>query len=225
MDSHDRHVTRSITVEAHSEVCVTPDSVQVTLTVIAIDRQLIKAKALNDDRMQRLIAALVGIVDGKHIQTDNIAINQHRDNGNYLKDAPDAYEVRRSTVVTLRAVKRFEELLTVALQAGANEVNGIDFQTTELRKHRDTARAMAMKAAKEKAIALAGEAGMSVGKPQTIVEGAGSSGYWSPFSSRGGYTQNSMQNASSEASEPSENGLAPGMISVKASVTVSYDLL
>jgi uncharacterized protein len=215
-------IDRSINVTAESEVCVAPNSVQVTLTVVSIDKALSKAKSLNDERLKRVIAALTKIVESKNIQSDNISISQRRDNDSSHKDAPDAYEVRRSTVVTLKDVKRFEELLTAVLEAGANEVSGIDFQTTELRKHRDTARAMAMKAAKEKATALAAEAGLKVGKPRSIVEGASGGGYWSPFSGRGGYMQNSMQNV--RPSEPSDNALAPGMISVKASVTVTYDL-
>ncbi len=33
---------------------------------------------------------------------------------------PDGYQVRRSIVVTLRDVKRFEELLSSVLESGAN---------------------------------------------------------------------------------------------------------
>ena len=48
-------------------------------------------------------------------------------------------------------VDQFEELLSRVLLAGANHIYDIDFSTSELRKHRDAARALAMKAAQEKA--------------------------------------------------------------------------
>ena len=41
--------------------------------------------------------------------------------------------------------------LAAALKAGVNQVNNVEFYTSELRKYRDQARELAMKAAKEKA--------------------------------------------------------------------------
>ena len=41
-----------------------------------------------------------------------------------------------------------------AIEAGANKVQGLEFLTTELRKYRDQARSMAIKAAQEKAAAF-----------------------------------------------------------------------
>jgi uncharacterized protein len=216
-------VERSITVSGDSEVCVAPNTVRLTVTVISIDKNLSKAKALNDERLKRVIAALTKIVESKNIQSDNVSISQRRNSESYNKDVPDAYEVSRSTVVTLKDVKRFEELLTSSLEAGASEVGGIDFRTTDLRKHRDTARSMAMKAAHEKAVALATEAGMKVGKPRNISEQFTGGGYWSAGSRGGGYLQNSSQNVGISG-ESAESGLAPGMIAVTASVSVTYDL-
>ena len=45
--------------------------------------------------------------------------------------------------ITLKDTSKFEDVLTESLQEGANYVHGIEFRTTELRKHRDAVRALA----------------------------------------------------------------------------------
>ena len=79
---------------------------------------------------------------------------------------------------------------------------------------------MATKAAREKAVAIAGELGSKVGKPFTIHES--SSNY---SSSRTGYnmSQNVMGDGGGEP-DTSSSGFAPGQISIRASVTVDFDL-
>ena len=132
--------------------------------------------------------------------------------------------MQKTLVVTLRDAKIFEPLLTALLQAGATHVHDVQFQTTELRRHRDEARAMAVRAAREKAAALARELGQQVGDPQNINE---SGWYWfSPRSSwgarwQGAGAQNAMQSA---AGANVESALAPGLISVSAQVSVTFSL-
>jgi hypothetical protein len=90
--------------------------------------------------------------------------------------------VRKTLIITLNDITKFDDVLSGALLAGANYVHGIEFRTTELRKYRDQARAMAIKAAREKADALAAELGLEVTKALSISEsGVG----W--FSSYGSY--------------------------------------
>ena len=106
--------------------------------------------------------------------------------------------MRKSIVLTLRDISKFESILSNVLKAGANYVHGVQFRTTELRKHRDEARSLAIKAAQKKANDLAKELGQIVGKPYKIQENP--SGWWSWYNSRwgarwsGGMTQNVIQN-------------------------------
>jgi uncharacterized protein YggE len=94
-----------------------------------------------------------------------------------------------------------------------------------MRKHRDTARAMAIRAAREKADAMAAELGVKRGKVYniTVNDWGGwsgwSGGYWG---GRGGAMfQNSVQSVGG-APEPTDNTLSIGQISVSASVNVSF---
>ena len=99
------------------------------------------------------------------------------------------------------------------------------FHTTELREHKDQARALAIRAAQEKADALAGEVGQRVQDPLTIYEDQ--SGWWygsgAWWGSRWG--EGMMQNVVQEVNGytlTADSSIAPGQITVNARVTVSF---
>jgi hypothetical protein len=109
---------------------------------------------------------------------------------------------------------------------GANYLHGVDFRTTELRKHRDKARSLAIKAALEKATDLASDLGRKVGKAHAINEspawwGSSYGRYWGQR--HGQMSQNVMQQQRGEGPETQET-LALGQISVKAQVSVIFEL-
>ena len=58
--------------------------------------------------------------------------------------------------------------MDAVMSAGANRIDGIEYQSSELRKYKDQARDEATKAAKEKAVALAQALGNQVGKTYSI---------------------------------------------------------
>jgi hypothetical protein len=214
---------RKITVNGEAEVQVVPDMVVLTLGIETSNTDLLVARAENDRRVTAVIqaGARAGIA-AKDMQTDYLNIEPRYDGRTFL-----GFYVDKSVVVTLRNVAKFESLLTEQLKGGANYVLGIEFRTTELRKHRDAARAQAMAAAQQKAVALASSLAQKVGRPLTIQEGY--SGWWSSY--RGwwgrGYSQGMSQNvmqAPREGGGVSDSPLAPGIIRVNASVTVTFEL-
>ena len=223
----DRVEPRLVTVTGEAVVEVVPDEVVLTLGVESADKQLRLARSLNDARVEQVIAAAQKLgIAAKDIQTDHISIEpRYRDN--YEQRDFVGYFVRQTIVITLKDITQFEDLLSDVLDAGANYVHGIQFRTTELRKHKDEARTLAIKAAREKAVALARDLDQHVGKPFAIREDQ--EGWWSGYNagwgSTGGLgmTQNVVQNAGNVGVEM-EGALAPGQISVTARVTVSFEL-
>ncbi len=217
---------RSITVNGEATVLVAPDQVVVNVGVMSLDPTLANAKRANDQAVTKAlqIARRHGIPVEK-IQTDYVNIQPVYDNA-YSNPKLTHYQVRKSISLTLTDLNQFEPLLTELLEAGVNNVNSIQFQTTELRKHRDKARALALQAAQEKADAMAGELGQSAGQPLTITEQyAGSYSYYSWWG--GGYnamTQNVIQNSGPGQSFEGEGTIAPGQIEVTARVTVQFGL-
>jgi uncharacterized protein len=220
-------VTRQIQVTGDAEVRVAPDEVLLTLGVETSDRDLGTAKQQNDERVKKVLALTAEHgIDPKDVQTEYINIEPR-----YRYDENQSvfigYFVRKTILITLKDISRFEDLLSAALESGVNYVHGIEFRTTELRKYRDQARALAIQAAKEKATALAEGLGQKVGVPQNIREDRAGwySSYGSGWGDRwgSGPAQNVVQNAG-PASSGLEGSIAPGQISVQASVTVVFDL-
>jgi uncharacterized protein YggE len=219
-----------LTVTGDAEIKVAPDRVVISVGVESRSPQLATAKTRNDTAIAAILAAAkneqVAVAD---VQTDFIEISpvyQSRDTNesreNYLIDY---YRVNKTVAITLRDVTRFERLLTAILGAGANRVYGVEFQTSELRKYRDQARDLAVKAAVEKAQAMAGAAGLKVGKPESIS--AYNQGGGAAYGRMRGPTSNMSQNVMSTAGGDGETSgtFAPGRISVNASVTLTFRLL
>jgi hypothetical protein len=218
---------RRITVAGEADVRVVPDEVVLNLGVETDDLDLVVAKAQNDERMSRVIDAArdAGLPDNL-IRTDYLGIEPR-----YDYDGREriflGYWVRKSVSLTLRDIDAFEDLLSAVLEAGANYVHGIQFRTTELRSHRDRARALALEAARDKAEMMAGELGHTVAGTVLIREDR--SGWWSSYGGwwgggRGGYmSQNVVQNAPGGGAS-ADGVTVPGQISVTAHVTVTFEL-
>lgn len=217
---------RTVQVTGEAEVKVVPDEVVISLGVETFDKDLLTAQLKNAEDVQTVLAMGRGLgIEEKHLQTDQVSIRPVYPSGGYPKRV-DGYVVRKAVIITLRNVEKFETLLVKSLQAGVNYVHGIDFRTMELRKYRDQARALAIKAAREKAEDLAAELGMKIGKPVTISEGYTRwwSGYNTWWGGTGGrmMTQNVVQSAGGGGGQA--QGIAPGQISVNASVNVQFEM-
>lgn len=217
---------RLVTVNGHAEIRVVPDEVILALGVETYDVELATAKSQNDARMSAVIEVAEALgIPREHIATEHVGIEPIYRYESSRREFLH-YQVRKTVVITLRDLDRFEALLSAVLEAKANHVHGVEFRTTELRKHRDRARALAMVAAKEKAEDLAKELGETVGRVRSIQEGY--TPWWSSYGSwwgrrGGGMTQNVIQTAG-----PSGGGAAgpttPGQIAIDARVTVAFEL-
>jgi uncharacterized protein YggE len=216
-----------VSLSGSAEVKVAPDEIMLNVAVETRDEALEPARLEND---QKIAAALLFLkqsgITNKDIKTDFINIRPDYDyNGSHVK--PVAYIVRKNIEIRLTDIASFQKILTGLLTNGVNYVNGIDFRTTQLRKYRDQARAMAVRAAKEKAEALTSELGVKMGKVISISAydsgGSTSSNYWGMnrgFSGGGNAVQNiSVVNG---ASDVAEDTFAVGQISVSATVNVSF---
>lgn len=222
----DAAAPRLITTTGEAEVLVIPDEVVLTLGVETSNKQLSLAKQDNDAIVAKVLAAAQARgVATKYLQTDHISIEpRYRDS--YEQRDFIGYFVRKTIVVTLKDITTFDAVLTDVLEAGAVYVHGIQFRTTELRKHRDEARVLAIRAAREKAAALAHELGQEIDQPHDIREDQ--SQWWSWYNTWWGGRANTLsQNVIQETggtSAGTEGTLAPGQISVTARVTVSFEM-
>jgi len=173
----------------------------------------------NDNAVRSVLDAIGRFqIDATDVQTDFIQVNIRYQSS--AETVVDHYVVEKSIVVTLKDVSKFEPLLTAVLEAGANHIYNVEFMTTELRKYRDQARALAAKAAIEKASDLAAAAGLKVvGKPMNVSSYSYGGGSWY------GRLHNMGANVSQNVYQAGERGSAEGTIALgKISVTASVSM-
>lgn len=214
-----------ITVSGEAVVYVQPDKILVTLGIETWNKEVQLAKQENNEIQKRAMAAIKECgVATKDIQTDRLSIEPRYRGNNYTKDDFVGYFVRNSLVVTLKNSERLEDLITKVLDAGVTHIHGIDFQTTEFKKHRERARELALLAAKEKAQKMAAVLGQKIGAPLQITESGSPSWYYSGWGGRqGGMSQNAVQNVAGDGAAPTET-IALGKIGIRTNVQVVFAL-
>ena len=211
----------SVSLSGDAEIKVVPNQVILSLGVETRDKNLAMAKTQNDAAVRSVLAAIASFqIDPTDVQTDFIQVDIRYSGG--VGTVVDHYVVQKSIAVTLKDVSKFEALLSAVLQAGANHVHHVDFVTTELRKYRDQARALAAKAAIEKANDLAAAAGLKVvGKPMSVSTYSYGGGSW--YGRLGSMGANVAQNVYQNGEAGSTEGtIALGKISVTASVSMNF---
>lgn len=215
-----------ITVTGQAEVNVAPDEVIFTLVVAKTDKDLQTAKRLNDESVRQILALARRFnVAPQDVKTDYISVDMQY-NTDLIEDDSDArarkvkrefvgYQVSKTVIVRFTDLPRFEDLFSETLKAGVSSIREVDFRNSQVRKHKDEARALAIRAAKEKAEALTKEIGQSIGRAYSIQEGA-----FRDNTSPNNFTTRISGNFSADENST----IAPGLISVTAQVTVSFIL-
>lgn len=227
--AEDQSPKPSVSTTGEATVYVKPDEVVLSFGVETFDPSLDKAKQQNDVAAARLVKAVREVgVEERHLQVEALQVTLYYQDGSHPVRGIQGYAARRSYAATLKDVKLLDKLVDAVLKNGANQLAGIEFRSSELRKHRDQARRLAAKAAREKAELLAGELGAQVGLPRTITEGGGFSGYWGGRAWTGGnaMAQNSVQvvPGGDGGANDGEQTTPLGQIAIRAGVSVTFDL-
>lgn len=212
----EKPLVKVVRVTGTSEVKVVPDRAVIEIGVERQNSSARLAKHAVDAIARQLLASLRGGgVEEKDIQTTFLALRPQFD---YRKGMRISYFVAEQTMsVTVRDLSKLDALLESLIKAGGNRIDSIDYETSDLRKYRDQARELAVKAAREKAQALAAALGQEIGKAQAIEEVV------EPvYQSYGGLSNTTVETKSRGQGGPS---IAAGQKSISASVVVSFDLI
>lgn len=214
-----------ITVSGQAELRVQPDEAVVDLEVERLDKDIDVARRQADDSVAQILALARRYgVPAQNVKTDFITVGMKYTTDLLDGDDEDAkkvkrefvgYEVSKSVNIRLTDLSRFEVFFAEVLKAGVSKVEGVTFYTSQLRKYRDQARAAAIRAAREKAVALTAEVGQTIGKAYKIEEDA---------PSRNSALSNSTGFIPGNYSADASSAFAPGTITVSANVTVSFIL-
>ena len=148
-----------------------PDVAVLTLGVDVAKPDVKEALASADRNMQAVRQAFVaGGVPTKDIRTAafNVWREDIRDRNGTVTG--ERYHVVHSYQVTVRDLGQLGELLGAAVDAGANNIQGIQFRIQDPAALRVQARDAAMRDARKQAEQLATLAGVTLGKPVSIEE-------------------------------------------------------
>jgi uncharacterized protein YggE len=209
---------RLISVTGTAEVNVPPDEAVLILGVESRDKDLGVAKAQHDGRAKKLLAELHSSgVEDKYIQTSALQMRPEYSEEKVPRFL--TYQVSQTIQVTLKELARYDGLITKLLESGVNRVDNVEFLVAEPRKYKDEARAKAIRAAKEKAVAMAAELGQTIGKPWDISEDT----FNGVFAQANSYAYASAGGGGGGPATE-EPTVAPGEVTIRASVRVSFQL-
>jgi uncharacterized protein YggE len=220
-----------VTVSGQAEVMVVPDEVVFRLVVDNVNLKLSAAKSETDNDVKKVFAlASTYKIAPQDVQTDYVRVSERYTEK--LQNKPRefrGYSVSHTIVILLKDISRFDSLLSDIINAGISDVSDVTFRASEMRKYMDEARTLAIKAAREKAVALAGAVGQRIGKANNITEVG-----MSVSSAYGDDEDNSMSNSSNYSNTSAaeigrsvadnQGTIAPGMISITVRVRASFEL-
>ncbi len=198
-----------------------PDLAVFTSGVVTTGKTAGEALSANSAAMTHVIRALraAGIAE-RDIQTSNLSINPVYGSRTRVADtleeqAPPIIGYRASNMVTVkqRKLDEYGKVIDTLVSAGANQVNGPNFQMDKPDEALDEARREAMAKARERAELYASAAGLKIKRILSITE----SGSYMP-SPPVVYARMAMDEAA--AAPP----IAEGEVEMQASVQVMYEL-
>lgn len=204
---------RTIEVSGFAECNTAPDEFIVSMGVQTFHKELATAKADNDGRMKKLLESFKQYgVEARDVQTGDFRIAP-REEGPYEARVLVGYDVHKGLTVRLRDPKVVEDVLQMVFSHGANLLYGVTFQSSQAIEKRKEARLLAVKAARAKAEAMAGELGQHVGRPILIRENEGFGGGQANFA----YDNDSRADVT--------DTMATGKIPISANVMVTFELV
>lgn len=236
--AQDLDKTPQITVTGNAEVLVEPDEAYISLDVTKLDKVLDIAKKQNDETTAKILEVTRRFnIPAQNVNIRNISVEMKnriiRDPKKPVYDEDGdltgekifiGYEVSKTIRIKFLELNKFEELFAELLKTGVTEVNSVSFETSKLRQYKDQARDMALKAAKEKATAMAGSVGQTIGKAIRITEGTVSNSTLNYSNLNSNSTANFRSTPAVETVSTSVGSFSPGTISISAQATVVFVL-
>jgi hypothetical protein len=205
---------RLITVVGTGQASGAPDVATVNIGVETQSVSIKHAVADNSTRMNKLLLALksLGIADND-IRTSNYSVFTEQQPGS-TDSAPAApavtYRVSNQVSLTVRDVSKLGNVLDAVVNAGANNINGVNFSVADTSKLEGDARAKAMADAKARAQSLASLAGVELGEVVSVSEVVNN--------------PEPVLRAAVAASGPAGTPIQPGTLDIGTSVQVSYEI-
>ncbi len=162
----------TITVPGRGNVRVAPDVAEVRLGIISIRPTAAAARTAATEVMQAILDALRGAgVARADLRTTLVGLDAVRDYSSPSGPAITGYQLTNVVEATVREVETAGAVIDAALGAGATSMDGLAFRPADATDALAEARRLAIADARARAMTLAAEAGVGLGRVVGIVEG------------------------------------------------------
>ncbi|MFC1715576.1 SIMPL domain-containing protein [Candidatus Poribacteria bacterium] len=198
------HVAGTATIKAP------PDIATIQIGVQTFSEEVEAAVDENNRKSEDIISALrqEGVAE-KDIQTSRFNIYPQRDYKNNRPDIIIGFQVDNIVSATIRDLDSIGKVLQATIEAGANNINGLNFTLDDPTALRDEARAEAIKDARRRADIMAEAAGIQVGNVISITE----TSYPGPIIARADFSEDAIK---------SEVPIEPGELELTIQVQVIF---
>ncbi len=204
---------RTLTVTGNAQIPLTPDIAYIQIGVHTEAETVANAVENNNIQVEAVKAALLNLgVAEQDLQTTNFSIYQMDQWSPDGTSFGKVYSVDNTVYVTIRDLARMGDLLQAAVQAGANNIYGIQFDVADKSAALVEGRRLAVAAAAAQAQELAGVTGVTLGDIRTISYYSGS--YATPFYGYGGGGGGGAEQVS----------ISAGQLLISVDVSVVYDI-
>jgi hypothetical protein len=127
---------RTLTVTGSSEVFLTPDIAYIQVGVRTQDADVAAAVAQNNTQVERVMATLNDFgIAAEDIRTSNFSLYSFEDSGFEFEGEGGGrglqYVVENTVYVTVRDLSQMGEVLEAAVESGANNIFGIQFDVAD----------------------------------------------------------------------------------------------
>jgi uncharacterized protein YggE len=175
---------RSISVNGTGSITVTPDMAVVWVGVQTMAEDAQRAVDQNNDISAAIMAAVSELgVAANDVQTTNFSVwpdMRYDENGQITEIH---YMVNNTVQVTVRQLDLLGDVLSEAVEAGANSISGIQFDLADREAANAQALELAMANAHSRAEVFAGAADVEIGEVQSLSTYIG--GYYAPYRDMG----------------------------------------
>ncbi|ATC96361.1 SIMPL domain-containing protein [Pseudoalteromonas tunicata] len=160
---------RHISVNGYAQVTAKPDLAIINLEVKSQQKTSLAAKQEIDQKVNQFLAGL----DKFSLKTEDVSASQlatspliqYLDNG---EQRTVGYRANRNLKVSLKDINQVSELINFALGIEIDQVNNIEFKSSQAKQYQQQASALAVQDATEQGQALAKAFSASLGKIYSI---------------------------------------------------------
>lgn len=154
-----------VNVNGEGSVKIKPDYAIISIGSEIKDLDSTKAKKQNDEIIAKMIQVIKKAnIAEKEYQTQRVNLYKTRE----YQEKKDYFVASQSISITLNNLEKYENLMADLLNAGANNINGIEFKSTQTEKVATEIRGKAVLNAKKKAEDYAGALNQTIGKALII---------------------------------------------------------